>query len=200
MSEAAHQDYQGSKIGMWLFLFTEFMLFGGLFILYAGSRALNPEAFHDASRELSVPLGVANTVILLTSSLLVAAAITSIQKGNKKLAAWLTGLTACCGVVFLVNKGVEWGMKFHHGIYPNGPALAQRPSGEALFFGLYFIMTGLHGLHVLAGTVLLSVMTVLLARERVRQDDYVLLENSGLYWHLVDVIWIFLLPLFYLAA
>jgi cytochrome c oxidase subunit 3 len=91
-------------------------------------------------------------------------------------------------------------MKFHHAISPNGPALPQRPSGEALFFGLYFIMTGLHGLHVLAGTVLLAVMTVLLARERVRQDDYVLLENSGLYWHLVDVIWIFLLPLFYLAA
>ncbi|MCX5795173.1 MAG: cytochrome c oxidase subunit 3 family protein [Elusimicrobia bacterium] len=200
MSEAAHQDYQGSKIGMWLFLFTEFMLFGGLFILYAGSRALNPEAFHEASRELSVPLGVANTVILLTSSLFVAAAITAIQKGNKKLSVLLTGLTASCGALFLVNKGVEWGLKFHHGIYPNGPALAARPQGEALFFGLYFIMTGLHGLHVLAGTVLLTIMAVLLARERVRQDDYVLLENSGLYWHLVDVIWIFLLPLFYLAA
>jgi cytochrome c oxidase subunit 3 len=200
MSEAAPKDYQGAKIGIWLFLFTEFMLFGGLFILYAGSRALNPEAFHEASRELSVPLGVANTVILLTSSLFVAAAITSIQKGDKKLAVWLTGSTACCGAVFLVNKAVEWGMKFHHGIYPNGPALAHSQSGVALFFGLYFIMTGLHGLHVLAGTVLLAVMTALLARGRVRQDDYVLLENSGLYWHLVDVIWIFLLPLFYLAA
>lgn len=200
MSEAALKDDQGSKIGMWLFLFTEFMLFGGLFILYAGSRALNPEAFHDASRELSVPLGVANTVLLLTSSLFVAAAITAMQKGNKKLSLLLTGLTASCGALFLVNKAVEWGMKFHHGIYPNGPGLAARPTGEALFFGLYFIMTGLHGLHVLAGTVLLAVMAFLIARERVRQDDCVLLENSGLYWHLVDVIWIFLLPLFYLAA
>jgi len=200
MSGAALPDYQGSKIGMWLFLFTEFMLFGGLFILYAGSRALNPEAFHEASRELSVPLGVANTLILLTSSLFIAAAVTAIQKGNKRLSLLLTGLTACCGALFLVNKAAEWGMKFHHGIYPNGPGLVQRPTGEALFFGLYFIMTGLHGLHVLAGTVLLSVMAVLLARQRVRQGDSVLLENSGLYWHLVDVIWIFLLPLFYLAA
>ena len=200
MSEAAHKDYQGAKIGMWLFLFTEFMLFGGLFILYAGSRALNPEAFHHASGELNVVLGVANTVILLTSSLFVAAAITSIQKGNKLLAMWLVGLTAACGAVFLVNKSIEWAAKFHHGLYPNGPALAHSPPGEALFFGLYFIMTGLHGLHVLAGTILLTVMLVLLGRGRVRQDDYVLLENSGLYWHLVDVIWIFLLPLFYLAA
>ena len=200
MSEAAHKDYQGAKIGMWLFLFTEFMLFGGLFILYAGSRALNPEAFHHASGELNVVLGVTNTVLLLTSSLFVAAAITSIQKGNKLLAMWLVGLTAACGAVFLVNKSIEWAAKFHHGFYPNGPALAHSPPGEALFFGLYFIMTGLHGLHVLAGTILLTVMLVLLGRGRVRRDDYVLLENSGLYWHLVDVIWIFLLPLFYLAA
>ncbi|HBL16265.1 MAG: cytochrome C oxidase subunit III [Elusimicrobia bacterium GWA2_69_24] len=200
MSEEAGRDYQGSKIGMWLFLFTEFMLFGGLFILYAGSRALNPEAFHEASRELSVPLGVANTLILLTSSLFVAAALTAIQKGDRTLSMRLTGLTAACGALFLVNKGVEWGLKFQHGLYPNGPGLAGRPAGEPLFFGLYYIMTGLHGLHVLAGTALLVLMTVLLARGRVRQDDYVLLENSGLYWHLVDVIWIFLLPLFYLAA
>jgi cytochrome c oxidase subunit 3 len=200
MSAEAGGDYQGSKIGMWLFLFTEFMLFGGLFILYAGSRALNPEAFHEASRELSVPMGVANTLILLTSSLFVAAAVTAIQKGERRLSIWLTGLTAGCGALFLVNKGVEWGLKFQHGLYPNGPGLAGRPAGEPLFFGLYYIMTGLHGLHVLAGTALLIVMTVFLARGRVTQDDYGLLENSGLYWHLVDVIWIFLLPLFYLAA
>ncbi len=200
MSEVPEKDYQGAKIGMWLFLFTELMLFGGLFILYAGSRALHPEEFHTASRELNVFLGVANTVILLTSSLFMAAAITAIQKGSKKLAMRLVALTIACGVFFLINKGVEWSQKFHHGFYPNGPALAHSPAGEPIFFGLYFIMTGLHGLHVLAGTLLLCVMLVWLARDRVRADDYVSLENSGLYWHLVDVIWIFLLPLFYLAA
>jgi len=200
MSEAPHRDYQGAKIGMWLFLFTELMLFGGLFVLYAGSRALHPEEFHQASRELNVFLGVTNTLVLLSSSLFMAAAITAIQKGGKRLAIRLVGLTIACGALFLVNKGVEWGQKIHHGIYPNGPALAHSAPGEGVFFGLYFIMTGLHGLHVLAGTVLLSVMLVLLARDRIRADDYVKLENAGLYWHLVDVIWIFLLPLFYLAA
>lgn len=200
MSAAPHKDYQGAKIGMWLFLFTELMLFGGLFVLYAGSRALHPEEFHNASRELNMFLGVANTAILLTSSLFAAAAVTAIQRGSKKLALWLVGLTIACGAAFLANKAVEWSQKFHHGIYPNGPALAHSPPGEAVFFGLYFIMTGLHGLHILAGTILFGVMFVLLARGRIRADDHVLLENSGLYWHLVDVIWIFLLPLFYLAA
>jgi cytochrome c oxidase subunit 3 len=200
VSEAVHKDYQGAKIGMWVFLFTEFMLFGGLFVLYAGSRALHPEAFHDAGRELNVVLGVLNTFILLTSSLFVAAAITAVQKGQKRLALWLLGLTTGSGVVFLFNKGVEWTQKFHHGLYPNGPALAHAPPGEGVFFGLYFVMTGLHGLHVLAGTILLAVMFALVRRDRIRADDYVMLENSGLYWHLVDIIWIFLLPLFYLAA
>jgi cytochrome c oxidase subunit 3 len=99
-----------------------------------------------------------------------------------------------------VNKYFEWIAKFHHGLYPNSPDLLKRAPGEVLFFGLYFSMTGLHGVHVIAGMVLLSIMLVLLARKRIHQKDYVKIENAGLYWHLVDVIWIFLLPLFYLAA
>jgi len=196
----AHRDYQGAKIGMWLFLFTEFMLFGGLFISYASYRAIYPAQFHHASAELDVFLGVANTLILLTSSLFVAASITAVQKGRKNLALMLLALTIAFGAWFLVNKYVEWGAHIRQGVYPNGPLLLKRPSGEILFFGLYYVMTGLHGLHVLAGALLLAFMLVLLAKDRIRQDDYVKLENSGLYWHLVDVIWIFLLPLFYLAA
>ena len=198
MSE--HKDYSGAKIGMWLFLFTEFMLFGGLFILYSAYRTLHPADFHRASGELSAALGGANKVILLTSSLFMACSLTAIQKGRKGASMLLVALTASCGALFLAVKGFEWASKFHHGIYPGGPGLLQRPPGEVLFFGLYYVMTGLHGLHVLAGTILLCVMLALLARERIRQDDCVKLENSGLYWHLVDVIWIFLLPLFYLAA
>jgi cytochrome c oxidase subunit 3 len=112
----------------------------------------------------------------------------------------LVGVTVVLGAVFLVNKYFEWMAKFHHGLYPNGPELLKRPPGEILFFGLYFTMTGLHGLHVIAGMVVLSFMLALMARNRIRQDDYGKLENAGLYWHLVDVIWIFLLNLFYLAA
>jgi len=123
-----------------------------------------------------------------------------VQKGNRRLSMLLLAVTVTLGAVFLTVKYFEWMVKIHHGLYPNGPELLKRPPGEMLFFGLYFTMTGLHGLHVIAGMVVLSIMLVLLARGRIRQDDYIKLENAGLYWHLVDVIWIFLLPLFYLAA
>jgi len=197
---AVHRDYGGAKIGMWLFLFTEIVLFGGLFILYSAYRTKYPHEFHAAGQELNYIIGVINTVVLLTSSLSMALSITAVQKGRQRLATWLVGLTVILGALFLVNKYVEWSAKIHHGLYPNGPELLKLPPGEGLFLGLYFTMTGLHGLHVVAGMIVLSIMLVLLAKQRVHQDDYVKLENAGLYWHLVDVIWIFLLPLFYLAA
>jgi cytochrome c oxidase subunit 3 len=195
-----HRDYEGAKIGMWLFLFTEILLFGGLFILYSAYRAKYPHEFHEAGNELNFVLGVINTLVLLTSSLSMALSISAVQKGQQRLSMLLVAGTVALGAVFLTIKYFEWMAKFHHGLYPNGPELLQRKPGEILFFGLYFTMTGLHGLHVIAGMVVLSIMLVLLARGRIRQDDYIKLENGGLYWHLVDVIWIFLLPLFYLAA
>jgi cytochrome c oxidase subunit 3 len=197
---AVHRDYGGAKIGMWLFLFTEIILFGGLFILYSAYRSKYPHEFHDAGGELNWVMGVINTVVLLTSSLSMALSITAVQKGNRRLSMLLLAVTVTLGAVFLTVKYFEWMVKIHHGLYPNGPELLKRAPGEILFFGLYFTMTGLHGLHVIIGMVMLSIMLVLLARGRIRQDDYIKLENAGLYWHLVDVIWIFLLPLFYLAA
>ena len=197
---AAHRDYAGSKIAMWLFLFTEICLFGGLFLLYSAYRARYPHEFHAAGGELDYVIGVINTLVLLTSSLSMALSITATQKGDRRLALLLVGITIALGAVFLVNKGFEWSIKFHHGLYPNGPELLKRTPGEVIFFGLYFTMTGLHGLHVIAGMVLLAIMFVLLARNRIQAGDHGKLENAGLYWHLVDVIWIFLLPLFYLAA
>jgi cytochrome c oxidase subunit 3 len=197
---AAHRDYEGAKIGMWLFLFTEILLFGGLFILYSAYRAKYPHEFHEAGNELNFVLGVINTMVLLTSSLSMALSISAVQKGKQRLSMLLVAGTVALGGVFLIIKYFEWMAKIHHGLYPNGPELLTRKPGEILFFGLYFTMTGLHGLHVIAGMVVLSTLLVFLARGRIRQDDYIKLENGGLYWHLVDVIWIFLLPLFYLAA
>jgi cytochrome c oxidase subunit 3 len=197
---AVHRDYAGAKIGMWLFLFTEILLFGGLFILYSAYRAKYPHEFHEAGNELNFVIGVINTVVLLTSSLSMALSISAVQKGNRRLSMILLAATVVLGGVFLVNKYFEWMVKIHHGLYPNGPELLKRKPGEILFFGLYFTMTGLHGLHVIAGMIVLSILLVLLAKGRIDQDDYIKLENGGLYWHLVDVIWIFLLPLFYLAA
>jgi cytochrome c oxidase subunit 3 len=197
---AAHRDYAGAKIGMWLFLFTEIILFGGLFIVYSAYRSKYPHEFHQAGGELNYVIGVANTLVLLTSSLAMALSITAVQKGEQRRAAFLVGITVILGVVFLLNKYVEWSAEIGHGLYPGGPEFLKLPPGKGLFMSLYFTMTGLHGLHVVAGIVLLSIMLVLVVKQRIRHDDYVKLENAGLYWHLVDVIWIFLLPLFYLAA
>ena len=104
------------------------------------------------------------------------------------------------GLLFLLNKGFEWGVKIEHGIYPNSPTLLGRPKGEILFFGLYYVMTGLHGLHVLVGICILCGMLVLIEKDRINRMRFVPLENAGLYWHLVDIIWIFLYPLFYLIT
>lgn len=198
-AHGVHRDHAGAKLGMWLFLFTEILLFGGLFILYSVLRRMHPQDFHEAGQHLNHVIGIANTFILLSSSLTVALSITAVQKGRRRAAMALLGITLLLGTAFLVNKYVEWSGEIHHGYYPGSPKLLEVP-GEHSFFALYFTMTGLHGLHVIAGLTVLGVMLLLLKKGRIHQDDYTKLENGGLYWHLVDVIWIFLLPLFYLAA
>lgn len=195
-----HRDDIGSRMGMWLFLFTELLLFGGMFILYAVYRYNNPEAFHLAAKELNTIIGTFNTAILLTSSLTMALSITAIQRNNKNLSIFFQLLTVLLALGFMVNKYFEWTAKFHHGIYPGSDQLLARDSGEILFFGLYYVMTGLHGLHVIIGLVLILVMTRFTAKGIITQHSYVKLESAGLYWHLVDIIWIFLFPLFYLIT
>jgi cytochrome c oxidase subunit III len=194
------EDNTSAKLGMWLFILSELLLFGGMFILYSAYRYKNPVDFHHASRELEVLLGTFNTIILLTSSLSMAASVSALQRGQRKLSMVLLVATVALGLLFLVNKGFEWGTKIEHGIYPNSPILLARAKGEILFYGLYFVMTGLHGLHVLVGVFVLGGMFMLIARDRINQVRFVPLENAGLYWHLVDMIWIFLYPLFYLIT
>lgn len=196
----AHRDDYGSKLGMWLFLVTEINLFGGLFVAYSYMRYKYPAEFHHAGSELNATLGVTNTLVLLTSSLTVVLAIWALQQGKAALSKRLLAATVALGAVFLVIKTFEWSAKFHHGLYPSSPHLATLPHGEQVFYGLYFTMTGLHGVHVLVGMGVLSAMAVLVGRNRITTQRHVALENGGLYWHLVDVVWIFLLPLFYLAA
>lgn len=195
-----HRDYAGAKIGMWLFLLTEVFLFFGPFLLYLSYRLKYPAEFHQASAALDLTLGTVNTVILLSSSLTIALSIAATKKGSRNLSALLLGATIILGAVFLVNKYVEWGAKISHGIYPNSPGLAAISKGEAVFYGLYYFMTGLHGLHVAVGMAALSFMLYYVVRNTVNKDDFIWLENSGLYWHLVDVIWIYLFPFFYLVG
>lgn len=193
-----HRDDQGSKIGMWLFLFTELLLFGGLFLAYAIYRFKNPDQFHLAALDMNVGLGTLNTIILLTSSLTVVLAITAIQKKNKFLSILYLLITLVFAIFFLVNKYFEWSHEFSIGNYPGSESLLNKSNGEILFYGLYYMMTGLHGLHVVIGMIVLAWILVFIIRDKVTFDNYVKLENAGLYWHLVDAIWIFLFPLFYL--
>jgi cytochrome c oxidase subunit III len=195
-----HRDDLASKTGMWFFLFTEMLLFGGLFVVYSVYRYRNAEAFHQAARELSVVIGTVNTIILLISSSTIAMSVTAIRKKDKKLALLLLFLTILLGLAFLVNKYFEWGAHIREHIYPGSAILALRGHGDVLFYGLYFFMTGLHALHIIIGLVFIGFITVFIARERIDHSNFVLLENSGLYWHLVDLIWIFLFPLFYLIT
>lgn len=195
-----HRDDVASRMGMWLFLFTELLLFGGMFILYSVYRFTHPQDFHLAAKELNTVIGTFNTAILLTSSLTMALSIAAIQRRQKTLSIIFQLITILLAFGFMVNKYFEWGAKFHHGIYPGSDTLLSKPSGEILFFGLYYVMTGLHGLHVIIGVVIIAFMTVFTMRDVITHDNYVKLEAAGLYWHLVDIIWIFLFPLFYLIT
>lgn len=195
-----HRDDAGARMGMWLFLFTELLLFGGMFFLYSVYRFVNQEQFHIAAKELNTLIGTFNTIILLTSSLTMALAIAAIQRNNKSLSIFFQALTILLASGFLVNKYFEWSIKFHHGLFPGSEVLINKPKGEILFFGLYYVMTGLHGLHVIIGIFLIGFMTRLTMKKVINQNSYVKLEAAGLYWHLVDIIWIFLFPLFYLIT
>lgn len=195
-----HRDDIGARMGMWLFLFTELILFGGMFILYSVYRYNYPEAFHLAAKDLNTVIGTFNTAILLTSSLTMALSITAIQRGQKTLSLMFQFLTIVLAMGFMVNKYFEWSAKFHHGIFPGSDALLAKPSGEVLFFGLYYVMTGLHGLHVIIGVILIALMMRYTSKGIITSESYVKLESAGLYWHLVDIIWIFLFPLFYLIT
>lgn len=195
-----HRDDVGARMGMWLFLFTELILFGGMFILYSVYRYQFPDAFHLGAKELNTIIGTFNTAILLTSSLTMALSITAIQRKQKALSIFFQFLTILLALGFMVNKYFEWTAKFHHGIYPGSEELLAKPSGEIIFFGLYYVMTGLHGLHVIIGMVLIAVMMKFTSDGIIRSESYVKLESAGLYWHLVDIIWIFLFPLFYLIT
>lgn len=195
-----HRDDEASKIGMWIFIFTEFLLFGGLFLVYSVYRYRNSEAFHLAAEELNTFLGALNTIILLISSATMAMSITAVQRKQKKLALVLMSVTMIVALTFLVNKYFEWGYKIEHGLFPGSEKLVDFGQGEVLFYGLYFFMTGLHALHIIIGGAFIAVVMIRVAKEKITHDNHVLLENAGLYWHLVDAIWIFLFPLFYLIT
>jgi cytochrome c oxidase subunit 3 len=194
------QQREASTLGMWLFLVTEILFFGGLFTGYAVYRTMYPEAYRLASAELNPLLGAANTVVLLASSLTMALAVRASRLGQRTALVVFLLATMGLGLVFLGVKGYEYAEKFRHHLVP-GPAF-EFPSyagpGAQLFYSFYFVMTGLHALHMAAGLGLLAVIAVLSARGAYGPDYNTPVDLSGLYWHFVDLVWIFLFPLLYL--
>ena len=183
-------EYSSSKLGMWLFLGTEILLFGGLFAAYAIFRAKYPEMFAEQHEELNKQMGAINTCILIFSSLTMAMGVTAIKRGKQKLTAILLLVTIICGLGFGAVKYFEYSAKFSHHIYPD----------TSIFFSLYFLMTGLHMLHVFIGLLILATMFVLTLKGKFTSEYNTPIEVGGLYWHLVDLIWIYLFPLLYLIA
>lgn len=189
-----------ARIGMWLFIATEVLLFGGMFLLYSMYRVKNPAEFHAASHHLSIFAGTLNTVILITSSLSVVLAIFYFKENRSGLAQVFLLTTIGFAFAFLVVKTFEWSEKFRLGLYPDSAVLATHPKGEILYFGLYFMMTGLHAVHVIVGIGVLSFVLIRIRQKKITPERGAFFENAGLYWHLVDIIWIFLFPLFYLIS
>ncbi|MCC7417084.1 MAG: cytochrome c oxidase subunit 3 family protein [Acidobacteria bacterium] len=187
---------------MWVFLVTEVLFFGGLFATYAVYRWWYPDAFAAASHELDILLGGTNTAVLITSSLTMALAVHSAQLGRRRLLLLFLIATMALGCVFLGIKGVEYYHKFveHHVPGPGFEFEAAYARQAQIFFSLYFIMTGLHAVHMIIGIGIMLAMFWMSWRGRITADYYNPIEVSGLYWHFVDIVWIFLFPLLYLIG
>ncbi len=196
------KQVHAARLGMWLFLGTEALLFGALFTAYAFYRFLFADSFALASEHLGIAYGTANTFVLITSSFAVAMGLHFTRKGARKLALVALGVTLALAAGFLVVKGFEWADDFGKGIYPGRyyRGVLEAVPGASLFYTFYFLMAGLHGLHVVIGISILSWMTYRVATGYYHPGYDTPLELGAMYWHLVDVIWIFLYPLLYLVT
>ena len=199
--DIARQEH-AVRFGMWVFLGSELLLFAGLFALYSGYRSLYSAEFAKALHHNALALGSINTVVLIVSSFTVAWSIHALRGGRRRTTLWMLALTMTLGATFLVLKGVEYADHFSHGIFPGKYyTFAELPShGAQLYFTLYYFMTGLHAIHMIVGLCLMAWLTSRVVRRRTTAARHGELELGALYWHLVDSIWIFLWPMFYLAG
>ena len=195
------QQKEASTIGMWLFLATEILFFGGLFLGYTVYRGMYPAAYGEASRHLDIVLGTINTGVLLCSSLTMAMAIHEAQVGNRRLVILFLIITMILGAAFLGIKFYEYYQKYVEHLIPGAGFVWEGPDSThaSLFFIFYFVMTGMHAVHMIIGLGVMTVMVVLSARGKFNSIYYSPLELGGLYWHFVDIVWVFLFPLLYLV-
>jgi len=201
--DSMEQQAEASALGMWVFLCTEILFFGGLFMAYLVYRHASPEGFQEASHELNRFWGTTNTLVLICSSLTMALAVRAAQtsQSRKTQVGWLLG-TMVFGLAFLVIKAIEYKDKFDHHHVP-GPSFhwdGLYPKPAEQFYSLYFAMTGLHALHMIIGLGIMAVIAVLAWKNTFDEEYYTPVEVAGLYWHFVDIVWIFLFPLLYLIG
>ena len=200
--ENAGQEESACKLGMWLFLCTEILMFGGLFVGYAIYKGMYPEVFLQGAEFLDWKLGALNTVVLLVSSLTMALSIYYAQKGKTSRSTTCLWLTLLCGFIFMGVKYIEYSHKLHLGLAPGGLFSYTETAtlaGLPLYFSFYYCMTGLHGSHVLGGMILIFWLIIRSHKKQFGPSYYTPLECVGLFWHLVDLIWIYLFPLLYLV-
>ena len=196
------QQSEAATLGMWVFLATEVLFFGGLFLAYTIYRAWYPDAFAVSSHELDITLGTTNTIVLITSSLTMAMAVHSAQLGHRSKVMIFLALTMVLGLAFLGIKGVEYYHKFveHHVPGPTFQFEEKYFREAQIFFSLYFVMTGLHALHMIIGLGIMIWMFIWSWNGTITREYSNPIEVSGLYWHFVDIVWIFLFPLLYLVG
>lgn len=200
----ATQEYDSGKQGIWLFMVTEILMFGAILVGYGIFHVLYPAMFAEGAKQLDWKLGFVNTLVLIFSSFTMAISIQLIQRNKTKQAAMALATTVLCGAIFMVIKYFEWTHKFHMGFYPGRFLDLAKTGAEhanlGMYFGFYFCMTGLHGLHVLIGMGLITWLLIRTVRGDFHSQYWLPVEGVGIFWHIVDLIWIFLFPLLYLVG
>ncbi len=201
--DSADTQFDSGRLGIWIFLVTEILFFGGLFCAFAVFRSWYFDAFTEAHHHLDKVLGAINTLVLIGSSLTMALAVRAAQRTKTTQTVILLGITLACAATFLVIKYFEYAHKFHDGLLPGAAFTAEGfETGKqaGIFFAVYFMMTGVHGLHVIIGMGLIGWILWRAAKGEFSSRYYAPVEGVGLYWHLVDLIWIYLFPLLYLVS
>lgn len=198
------QQTSSGKMGMWVFMAQELLFFSGLFCAFGYVRLMYPDMIRQVQHTMDWRLGGINSIILLISSLTMSLCVRSTRLNQRSASIKYLLLTMLCGVVFLGIKGYEWGTHFHEGLYPGKffhpeASLGITSNVAHVFYGMYYVMTGIHGLHIIVGLGLMVWMLVRLLRAEFNFEHYIALENTSLFWHLVDIVWIFLFPMLYLA-
>jgi cytochrome c oxidase subunit 3 len=195
------QQQEAATLGMWLFLATEVLFFGGLFLGYTVYRSIYPAVYGEASRHLDIVLGTINTGVLLCSSLTMAMAVHEVQTGNRRMLVLFLVATMVLGAVFLGIKFYEYYQKYEEHLIPGANFVWSGSDAKHanIFFLFYFIMTGMHALHMIIGIGMMAILVFLTRRGKFNAIYYSPVELGGLYWHFVDIVWVFLFPLLYLV-